>query len=108
MTLAAGRKDRLIGFERNTPTTDGYGGEVDAWGDLGSAWARVIFGTGEERRQAAREEGGQSASFVVSDCAMTRGVTIADRISFGSSPWDIKGISPLDGGEIEFTARRAL
>lgn len=104
----AGRRDRKIAFLRATKTRDDHNEPLLTWAPVGAAWAAIWFGRGEERRQAAREAGGQAATFNVLANAMTRGVTVEDRIGAEGGEWDITGISPMNRAEIEFTARRVL
>lgn len=107
--MRAGKRDNRIEFQRSTSTPDDYGEPVETWSPIGSAWAAVYYGRGDERREAAREEGRQTASFVVLACDLTRGVTIRDRIVMAGDNWDILGTSPVVGrADIEFTALRAL
>lgn len=106
--MNAGRRNQLIILQRYTAVQDELGEEVPTWSELGSAWAMVFYGKGDERRQAAVEEGKQSATFRVLATTLTRGVGIKDRISHLSSLWDIVGIAPMDRTVIEFTAVRAL
>lgn len=108
--MTAGRRANLVTFEGATATQDDYGQEVQAWGALGVAWAAVFWGKGDERRQAAAEQGLQAATFQVLDNAMTRAVTIKNRIIMDGNQFDIVGIAPdtPKRGHIEFTATRAL
>lgn len=105
----AGKRDRRIIFERYTATQADSGEEVQTWTQIGNSQkAKVYFGRGDERREAAREEGGQSANFNCHACETTRQVLIRDRIVMGAENWDVVGISPIGRREIEFTATRAL
>lgn len=108
--MAAGKRDELITVERATETTDEYGESIKGWSTLGQEWARVFYGTGNERRIAAAEQGEQSATFQVLYNAVTASMSIKDRIASGGSYWDIRGISPdtPKRGKIEFTAVRTL
>lgn len=108
--MTAGRRNQLVTLQSYTTTTDAYGEETQAWTDNGQEWAAVFYGRGEERRQAAMEQGQQSATFQVLDNTLTRMVVVKDRISGVGSLWDIVGIAPdtPKRGEIEFTAVRAL
>lgn len=104
-----GRRNTLITLERFTVTQDPYGEEVQAWAEVGKAWAAIFYGRGDERRQAAQEMGEQAATFVIASNAMTRGTLITDRIALGGINWNIKSIAPdtPKPGEIEITATRA-
>lgn len=106
--MTAGKRDRLITLQSYTATQDDYGGEVQAWTDLGQEWAQVVYGNGVEQRQAAMEGGELPASFLVPDNAMTRAVQVKDRISFDEGLWDISENKPANQpGERVLTAKRA-
>lgn len=108
--MTAGRRDTLITFEGGAPTIDDYGGETLGWTTLGQEWAAVFYGKGDERRQAAVEQGQQAATFQVLANPVTRAVVIKNRIVAGADTWDITGIAPdtPNRGEIEFTGVRSL
>lgn len=104
--IDAGQRDQLITFERNTPTTNDHGDEVEGWSLVSQAWARVRFGTGAERREAAQERASQPATF---ECLAidTSSVTVTDRISFDDAFWDITSRALVGRDQIHFTAIRA-
>lgn len=87
-------------------TADDHGEQVPAWARIGERWAGVLWGRGDERREAAREGGSQAASFVVLADELTRTIRLIDRVSY-SGIWDIKAIAPRGRAEIEFSAVRA-
>jgi len=104
----AGKRDRRVTIQRFTATKDEYGEDIETWADLGTRWTAIFYGKGEERRQAAVEEGKQSASFVMLADSITKTISVRDRLSYAGDAWDIVGISPIGRAEIEFTAVRAL
>lgn len=112
--MDAGQRKTSITFERKAVVQDGVGEEIETWGPLGARLARVYWGKGEERRQAAAEQGSQTASFVVLADSLTRTITVVDRIALDGSTWDITAITPIDSnglvaaGEIEFVASRSV
>lgn len=106
--MSRGAFDRLITVERATVTTDDYGGETPTFALLEQAWARVKFGTAQEKREAAQESGVQSATFEVVPTAALRGVTLRDRISYDGSFWDITEKADLDRNTLRLTAVRAV
>jgi head-tail adaptor len=108
--MTGGRRDTLITIQRGTPTTDDYGGETVVWATHATEWAEVFYGKGDERRQAAMEQGQQAAVFQCLSNTSTRSVSIEDRIVQGGSNWNIVGIAPdtPKRGEIEFATVRAL
>jgi head-tail adaptor len=105
--VTAGARNSFIVFSRATAGQDEYGEEVSTWSDLGKEWAKVHYGRGDERRQAAMEQGQLPATFVVLDNPMARSVTLKDRITFDEGDWDISANTPGKPGEREITATRA-
>ncbi len=103
--MTAGRRDTLIAIERATTAEDEYGEEVSGWAPVATEWAAVFWGRGDERRQAASEQGQQAATFQVLANLDTLAVTIKDRINYAGL-WDIQGIAPIGRGLIELTALR--
>ena len=103
------RRDQLVTLQRYTTTQDDYGEEVQTWADLGTEWAAVFYGRGDERRQAAMEQGSQPATFQMLANLNTLGLTIRDRIVLDGVNWDIVGLAPdtPKRGLIEVTATRA-
>lgn len=104
----AARRDTKIAFFRAVQVKAGAGQVKESWEKLGhDEWARVFWGRGNERREAAAQAVQQVASFVVLDNAQTRGVTEKDRIVATGYWWNIgaPGI-PVSRGELEFTATR--
>lgn len=108
--MTAGRRDQLVTFQRSVDIQDEAGQPIPTWGQYAMEWAAIYFGRGDERRQAAQEQGQQAATFQVLSNGSTRGVTLTDRIVHDGSNWNIAGISPdvPTRGLIEFTATRAL
>ena len=102
-------RGQLVTFERATTTQDDYGEEVPTWETICQEEALIFYGRGDERRQAAMEQGSQTATFQAPSNSDTRGVEVADRISFDGSVWDIqsKALDYPDRRKVEFTAVRA-
>lgn len=108
MAAGAGARTERVTFSRQAEGQDEHGEDVAGWTEFGSAKAEVFWGSGNERREAARTGGSQAASFVVLATARTRGVTIQNRIRYAGADWDIKGIVQRGRREIEFEAVRAV
>lgn len=106
--MTAGRRDQLVTIQSFTAAQDAYGEEVQTWADLGQEWAAVFYGRGDERRQAAVEQGQQAVTFQMLSNAITRAVTLKDRLIHDGSTFDVVGIAPMDRATIEFTATRSL
>ncbi len=107
--MTAGKRNRRITFERATATTNDYGEDVRTWADYAAAWAEVLFGTGQERREAAQEAGSQAATFIVPWSPSLAAVAVTDRINALSATWDITSIAPVGlNKELHFTATRSV
>ncbi|MBB3034051.1 head-tail adaptor protein [Alteriqipengyuania lutimaris] len=103
-----GRRDKLVTLERATMAQNDYGEEVPTWSAIGQEWAAVFYGRGDERRQAAMEQGSQPATFGMLANPITLGLKVTDRIQHAGTVWDIEGMAPDTPrrGEIEITAVR--
>jgi head-tail adaptor len=103
-----GQRESLVTFQRGTPTGDDYTTEGStSWATLVTAWARIKYGTGQERREAAQERMIQSATFECDWNTTLATVAITDRITFESESWDIVSKAPLGHREIHFAAVRS-
>lgn len=91
----AGKRNRRVLIERYTATTDDYGAEVQTFAAYADTFAEVLFGTGQERREAAQEVGAQPATFIVLSNPKTAAVTVRDRIVFDGANWDITSNVPV-------------
>lgn len=88
----AGERNKLVVFHRASDTLDEYGEPIAAWSELGRTRAAMIHGRGDERRQAAMEQGGQPATFQMVASTTTRGLRLSDRLIAEGVIWDIRGI----------------
>ena len=108
--IPAGERDRKIAFHAIVVTEDGLGTETEAVASdpVAQAFAKVLFGTGQERRDAAAAGAVQSATFRVLSTAAIRTVTERHIIRGLDADWGIVSISPVgpQGAEIEFTATK--
>lgn len=103
----AGQRDRRIAFLRPTVTEDELGPEVETFVSAVQARAKVLYGTGRERRDAASVGVVQSATFRVLSTARVREVTERWRIRDDRDvDWGIGSISPIGRTEIEFVATK--
>ena len=107
--MTAGRRDTLIELQRYTATQDAYGEEVATWAAIGTEWADIYYGKGSERREAAKEQGEQPATFEVLANALTIALKPIDRINLGGVLWDIHSVSPDTPrrGLVSIEAKRA-
>lgn len=100
------RRDQLITLQFFTATQDEYGEETQTWTELGKEWAAVFYGRGDERRQAAQEQGQQAANFQMLANQITLDLKIEDRVILDGAVWNIVGVSPHTPkrGLVEVTA----
>jgi head-tail adaptor len=108
----AGKRNRRISLHTSVAVGENSFGEPTKSADLpriGGAWARVVFGKGSERREAAIEKADLVATFIVLSRQTTRAIAEGHVIRFAGKYWDITGIAPWEREEIEITAicRRA-
>lgn len=107
--INAGKRDKRVVFQRFTVAQDEYGEEIQEWAPFGKPQkVAVFYGRGDERREAAREQGSQTATFNCHASETTKAIKITDRIVMGAENWDVTSISLLGRREVEFTAKRAL
>lgn len=64
MTQASDLKHRLA-FQKQTETSDPYGGSTSAWTDQFTVWGQIIFRTGSEMVIAQRLQGQQPVTVKV-------------------------------------------
>lgn len=109
MGTPAGQRNRKVVFERQgAPFDDGYTTQPGAWATWCTEWAKVVFGTGAERRTAAQEQATLTATFHVLRNSKTAELTPLDRIQFDGGVWDIASVVPSRtlNAEIDVTATR--
>lgn len=104
--IPAGQRDRLITFEAIAAGEDDYGGASGPSPvTIARAWAKVMFGTGQERREAAQERSQQAATFLTNWSPSLATVKMTHRIRALGQVWDITSIAPKGvNDELHFTA----
>lgn len=102
-----------MSFQRGTPVSDDYTSEslID-WDTLAleiEVAAKVLYGTGSERRQAAQESAQQAATVMVNWTPELSGVIPKDRAVFDGFDWDITAPPARVGlnDELHFTVVRS-
>lgn len=107
-----GLRDTLITIERGTAVSDDYGADRLDWSTpttVTTAYARIRYGDGQERREAAQERAIQAATFECDWNSTLDGVRLTDRLYINEYPtefWDIINKAPLSKQEIHFAAIR--
>jgi hypothetical protein len=97
------------------PTDDGYNTIPGAPSTFATEYARIIWGTGREQREAAQENASQTASFEVLSNVKTRAISVTDKLCYPVSDpvpanwpvWDIQAVADLGFNEgVRVTATR--
>ncbi len=105
--MRAGELDSKVIFQKpEDGGEDAFGEPLPGWIEHAKAWAKVLYGRGEERRTAAIEGVDQPAIFLVRATARTRVLSAKDRILFAGSTWDITNVAPIGRVRVELTAKR--
>lgn len=100
MTFRAGERNKLVIIQRATTAKDAYGEQIESWAEIGREWAAILNGRGNERRQAAMEQGAQPATFHMLSNTLTRDLRLTDRLIAQGVVWDIRGVvfdNPMPG-----------
>lgn len=104
MAVEAGKRDRLVTIERAAVTQNDFGEEIETWSEAFKEWARVFYGRGNERREAAADRAEMPITFAVLSNSNSRTITAVDRIRFDGLIWNIEGVAPVSRRDIEITA----
>lgn len=110
--IAAGERTTVVRFQAGTPVGDDYTSEASInWAALTldvEVAAKVLYGTGQERREAAQEGSQQAATIMVNWTPTLAGVIAKDRAVFDNLEWDITSPPARVGlnDELHFTVVR--
>lgn len=107
--IDAGQRDKLITFLSPITSTNDHGDTVEGGtAEIVQARARVRYGTGAERRDAAQKQATMVATFECNWTPMLATVTETNKISFDGWTWDITSRALVgQNDEIHFTAIKA-
>lgn len=105
--MKADRPHRVMFQRLGEPVDDGYTTRPGQFADYAAEFARVIYGSGREQRQAAQESASQTATFEVLSNPKTRALTVTDRVCYPVSDpdpakwpaWDIQAVVDLGYNE---------
>lgn len=94
-----GKLRHRIKIQSPTPTQDGFGQPIQAWGDLVTDFpARRIDQAGDESEQGSQVSAIKTRIY---ECYWLASVTEECRIIDGSNTWYVVRIEDLDGREFE-------
>lgn len=100
-----GERFHLVTIQRATVTSNDYGDEIRNWGDIGTAYAAILYGSGQERRDAAQENATQAATFNFDWNPTVAGIRPTDRLICFDTAWDVYSAVVIGGNrEVHVTA----
>lgn len=114
--MRANRPYKIVIQRTGEPFDDGMTMQPGPWQIYATEYARIIWGSGREQREAAQESGSQIASFEVLSNSKTRVLSVADRICYPVTDpdpvkwpaWDIQAVADLGFNDgVRVTAQRA-
>lgn len=110
--IPAGERTTLVAFQAGTASSDDYGGETIDWNTLTldvETMAKVLYGSSQERRQAAQEGAEQAATVMVNWTPDLAAILPKNRAFFDGFAWDIAGPPARVGlnDELHFTVVRS-
>lgn len=103
--MQAGKLDRRITIQSATLIDDGYGGQVETWGDVATVWAQFLPGGGNERFASAQVYAETQARFRI---RWRAGLSPKNRVLFDGKAWDVLAVDEIgrrDGIELRVKAR---
>ncbi len=84
-----GKRSHKVIVQRAVVATDYYGGETKTWHEIATGWATVLYGNGQERREAAQNNASVPATFIFDWNPTMASVKPTDRLYCFSTVWDI-------------------
>lgn len=106
--LPAGKRDRRIRLERNTPVLNDLNEGAPGWALLATVWAEVLPVSDGERARAGGIAGDITTRFRIAYAQAWANLNPKDRIVFDGRTLDILGVKEIgrrEGLEISAAAR---
>jgi len=91
--MRAGKLKKRVVIQKNTPTQDAYGSEVESWATFATRWASVEPLKGQEFFAAQQTDAALTVAFRLRYLA---GVTTEMRVSYNSRLFDIHSAINVD------------
>jgi len=119
MPIPAGMLTHKVRFERRASGEDEHGQEIDDWEIVATVRAWPIWGTGQERREAAQASASMPATFRVRESSDTRWLGPGARMrcdparpvpdDWATAPaWDIRSVTRPEAGVLDVAAVRQV
>jgi head-tail adaptor len=108
--VTAGKRNRLISIIRTVAgTVNDYGETTGGTDEVIEVFAEVLFGTGQERREAAQERATQAITAIMAWTPTRASIALTDRLQALDAVWDITSVVPVGlNKEIHITAVRSI
>lgn len=103
--MRAGRLNKRVTIQLNTPTQDSGGGMVDSWGDFATVWAEVKDLSGREFIAAAATNNAVQTKITIRYLA---GVLPSMRVVNGSDTYKIESVIGQDGRSLLLMCSRTV
>lgn len=104
-----GQRPHLVEIQRATILEDDYNGETKTWHPLATGWARIRYGDGQERREAAQENASVAATFEFDWSPEVAATRPTDRLYCFDTVWDVSSAVIIGGNrEVHVTTTANL
>lgn len=84
-----GSRPHLVSIQAAVIVRGGLGGETKTWHEIGTAWAAVRYGPGQERREAAQQNASVAATFEFDWSPATAAIVPTNRLFCFNTVWDV-------------------
>lgn len=103
--IPAGERPHLVIVQQAVTVTDDYGGETKTWHEIARAYARVRYGAGQERREAAQESASIAATFEFDWAPVLAAMRPTDRLYCFDTVWDVASAVTIgENSDVHVTA----
>jgi len=86
----AGKLNRRLALQSNTPSQDSYGDTIESWSLIGNVWAEMVSAKGSEKFTGQQDAGFDT---VVWRIRYRSDLDNLDRVVFESQNYDILGVN---------------
>lgn len=103
--IDSGKRSHKVIVQRAIVSTDNYGGETKTWHELATGWASVLYGNGQERREAAQNNANVAATFNFNWNPTIAATKPTDRLYCFDTVWDVASAVVIGANdEVHITA----
>lgn len=84
----AGKMNKRVVLETNTPTQDGYGEPIEGWSTIGTVWAEQLSAKASERFRGEQTSGFEDIAWRI---RYRNDVDNLDRLTYNGKTYDLLG-----------------